>query len=180
MFVLEKKYIGKLTLLCPFYLLSYGWQYVQSRGHKKPVSSSPCSSRHALLNDTTRTTTLAVNLAYRVQLNCLHNNNLILNFTVVGIRVRIVAQCTLFFFILLSGLQVTVWFIQGCQDIAFTACPSQHTTRTTTLTVAVDHTLAAVGGLIDALMLTLTLPWNRCTGFPSSLLRQMYAAHLWW
>ena len=165
--------------MCPFYLLSYGWQYVQSSRHKKPVSSSLYSSRHALLNDTTKTTTLTVYLAYRVQLNCLHNNNLILNFTVVGIRVRIGAQCTLFFFILLSGLQVTIWLIHGTQTISFTACPSQHTTRTTTLTVTVHQTVAAVGGLIIALVLTLTWPWNRGStcGFLSSV-RKLYAAHL--
>ena len=168
--------------MCPFYLLSYGWQYVQSSRHKKPVSSSLYSSRHALLNDTTKTTTLTVYLAYRVQLNCLHNINLILNFTVVGIRVRIGVQCTSFFSILISGLQVTEWLIQGTQPLTFTACPSQHTTRTTTLAVTVDHSVAAVGGLIIALLLTLTWSGKQGStrGLLSSLKGKMYAAHLWW
>ena len=174
------KYIGKLTRLCSFYPLSYGWQYFQSSRHKKPVSSSLYSSRHVLLNDTTRTTTLTVNLAYRVQRSSFHNINFILISNIVGIRVRIGAQCTLFFFILLSGLQVTEWLLQGTHSLTSTACPSQHPTRTTTLTVSVDQSVAAVGGLIIALRLTLTRAGNRCTGIPSSLLRQMYAAHLWW
>ena len=97
----------------------------------------------------------------------------------MGIRVRIGAQCTSFFFILLSDLQVTEWSIQGGQALTFTACPSQHTTRTTTLTVTVDHHLA-VGGLILAVMLTLTGPGNRryTRGIPSSVMGEMYAAHL--
>ena len=99
----------------------------------------------------------------------------------VGIRVRIVAQWTSFFFILLSGLQVTVWLIQGTQSITFTACPSQHTTKTTTLPVTVDHPGAAGGGLMLALMLTLTCPQNRGTGCGIlSSLWEMYTAHLWW
>ena len=86
----------------------------------------------------------------------------------VGIRVRIGAQCTLFFFILLSGLHVTLWLIQGPQAVTFTACPSQHTTRTET----VDHSVAAVGGLMIALLLTLTGTGKRGTGrgIPSSVM----------
>ena len=119
---------------------------------------------------------LIVHIAFSVAV-CTINFILIPN--IVGIRVRIGVQCTSFFFILLSGLQVTVWFIQSCQTITFTACPSQHTTRTTTLTVTVDHHLA-VGGLIIAVMLTLTCPGNRRStrGIPSSIMGEMYAAHL--
>ena len=101
----------------------------------------------------------------------------------VGIRVRIVAQCTSFFFILLSGLQVTEWLIQGARALTFTACPSQHTTRTTTLQVSVEKSGNAVGGLINALLLTLTCPWNGrpyTYGIPSSLMGVLYAPHLWW
>ena len=63
--------------------------------------------------------TITVYFAYRVQRSSLHNINLILNSTVVEIRVRIGAQVTSFFFILLSGLQVTVWLIQLTQTLTF-------------------------------------------------------------